>query len=107
MYDFSSTEEAITFSLADFSIGSNSKYFIFKEPNNLKSDPFFLLLPCHCAMYVAIYAANLNILLHPDFYTQYRCTGHTISVGSCEVIHRDRVDNGNNASMSKEAERTL
>ena len=54
MHDFSSTEEAITFSLTDFSIGPYPKNLVFEEPNSLKSYSFDLLLLCHGALYVAI-----------------------------------------------------
>ena len=47
MYDFSSTEEAITFSLADLSIGPYTKGLIFEEVNGLKSNSFVRLLLCH------------------------------------------------------------
>ena len=61
MYDFSSTEEAITFSLADFSIGSNTKDLVFEELNSFEPDPLVFLLACHNLCYLA------NNLILPSF----------------------------------------
>ena len=47
MYEFSSTEEVITFCFADFSIRSNAKNLIFEELNSVETDSLDLMLASH------------------------------------------------------------
>ena len=57
MYEFSSTEEVITFCFADFSIRSNAKDLVLEKLDCFESDRFASLLPSSHSerLYSAVY----------------------------------------------------
>ena len=80
MYDFSSTEEAITFSLADFSIGPYTKGLVLEELNSFKTDLLVFLLPCHCVLYLPPQQTTTSVRSSTCMYT-----GHMMLVGRCMI----------------------
>ena len=89
MHNLSSTEEAITFSLADFSIGTNIKDLVFEELNGFESNLFIFLFPCHCAMWLSTWHCKLQLFGYTQISCMYWSHDHSsITVGWCEVTSK-------------------